>query len=541
MRKFTLVASLLLTAMTTFADSKFGNWTLNGSETTLENYACWRSYTGTTESSLSNQVVTTSDGEQVVTGYGAAGYSMQSLIKKTGANGWTKTLSAAEITSVVADNAGGVYVTGNFGTTLSIGDQTLKGYADPEGSYNHCTAFVAHYDKAGNVLAAKAIAPVINEDVKAKYEYYGKQGNSVYCTSSKILLDGTTPYVVLNFTDKLTSADGEKTVVSGNYAYDYYGMVAAGSTRSVTVAQLDAETLGIKDFVFTAKGNDFSDATNYGTDVTSAAVTISDGVLYAAATFKGNGCANGNVQGLKTDLLPLDITCSGGSSKATVMVSENLSTYAFSRKLFNGTYDWNVDGKGDNLVKDLHCVGNNLYLVGTSTGTSLFDEEKKTVGNTDVFVARLAKSSSFGVYWVALSGVAEGDGNVEKVTASTVSGDMIYVSAYTGNEPNPSYVKLSKPYFWAFNYKRGATESIASTEYVTGLAAGSAANQLYISSYKNETDALNFGLYTSTATSISSAKADKVQDTKIYNLQGQRLAAPVKGQINIVNGKKVIF
>lgn len=43
-----------------------------------------------------------------------------------------------------------------------------------------------------------------------------------------------------------------------------------------------------------------------------------------------------------------------------------------------------------------------------------------------------------------------------------------------------------------------------------------------------------------TATSIQSIKANAAGKVEIYNLQGQRLAAPVKG-INIVNGKKIIF
>lgn len=43
-----------------------------------------------------------------------------------------------------------------------------------------------------------------------------------------------------------------------------------------------------------------------------------------------------------------------------------------------------------------------------------------------------------------------------------------------------------------------------------------------------------------TATSIQSIKANADGKVEIYNLQGQRLVAPVKG-INIVNGKKIIF
>ena len=41
-------------------------------------------------------------------------------------------------------------------------------------------------------------------------------------------------------------------------------------------------------------------------------------------------------------------------------------------------------------------------------------------------------------------------------------------------------------------------------------------------------------------TAIECVSVNHTSDYSIYNLNGQRLSAPVKGQINIINGKKVI-
>ena len=41
-------------------------------------------------------------------------------------------------------------------------------------------------------------------------------------------------------------------------------------------------------------------------------------------------------------------------------------------------------------------------------------------------------------------------------------------------------------------------------------------------------------------TAIECVSVNHTSDYSIYNLNGQRLSSPVKGQINIINGKKVI-
>ena len=42
------------------------------------------------------------------------------------------------------------------------------------------------------------------------------------------------------------------------------------------------------------------------------------------------------------------------------------------------------------------------------------------------------------------------------------------------------------------------------------------------------------------ATAITSVTADKVKDYKMYNIAGQRISTPIRGQIYIMNGKKYI-
>ena len=94
---------------------------------------------------------------------------------------------------------------------------------------------------------------------------------------------------------------------------------------------------------------------------------------------------------------------------------------------------------------------------------------------------------------------------------------------------------------YVVDLEKAKIESVKAGEFVTGLAAGSQTGEFYVASFEGGKTNLNFGLYTTSTTGISSVKADKAGEVKIYNLQGQRLSAPQKGQICIVNGKKVKF
>lgn len=541
MKKFTLAVSMLcMTALSSFADSKFGSWTLNGEETKLENYTFWGASYNTLKPGIANQTVVTSDGAQVVTGYSLSMMTgmQQAIITKTGANGWTRSIASAEITAAVADNAGGIYVAGVFGSSLTIGDKSLTGYKDSEN--NKCASFIAHYDKDGNLQAANSIVPSLNKEIAEKYEYYGQGANSVYAQVNQLLTDGTNTYAVVAFTDILSTADGSKTNVSGNYYYDYYGYMFGGSTKSYTVAKLD-DNLSISDFVFTVKGNDYSDPTNYGCDAYSTVATIADSHLYVATTFKGNGSANGNLIAGQNDPVKLSIKLNEGGCKASVLADVNLSDMAMNYKLYDGNYTWDSDGKGENAFKAIYANGDNLILTGSSTGSSLFDETKTAKGSADVFVASV-KKADFSTDWTALSGVEENGEELELANASTINGDKVYVGSLTAEVANGSSYTLKAPYLYAVDTKTGEMQSVATTEYVASMAAASEAGQIYVSSFANQTTTVNLGLYnTRNATGISGVKAEQTGDMKIYNLQGQRLSAPVKGQINIINGKKVVY
>ena len=57
-----------------------------------------------------------------------------------------------------------------------------------------------------------------------------------------------------------------------------------------------------------------------------------------------------------------------------------------------------------------------------------------------------------------------------------------------------------------------------------------------VAGVKNVTD---YSLDGVTPVSISDVRSAQTADSRIYNLQGQLLAAPQKGAINIIGGKKV--
>ena len=73
----------------------------------------------------------------------------------------------------------------------------------------------------------------------------------------------------------------------------------------------------------------------------------------------------------------------------------------------------------------------------------------------------------------------------------------------------------------------------------TGLFAVGVGKGNAITAYTAESQALPITI-TGTSTSIA-APSSSCGTLTIYNMQGQRLNAPQKGQINIVNGKKVLL
>lgn len=533
MRKFTLVASLLLTAMTTFADSKFGNWTLNGSENVMTNgvYSLAAgSNTVAYAESLSSQISITSDGSQVVASYGA-GYT---TLAKYGATSWTKNI-AGTIASVIADNEGGVYVAGSFAKTLTLGDKKINGYDDSDGG--KCSTFFAHFDKDGNVTALNSVVPSIDQELKDmdQYGYYSK----VQCNPEQILnVDGKL-YAALNFTSVITNADKSESLTAGSYTG--YGCV---STQTLAIVTLNSN-LGVDKFLYVLSG---PKRASLGADIQSSKFAIADGFLYVVSQVSGYDYQGlfGQVENQKAYTFNLGTQVNYGTAKGYVLSKINLQDNSLQVNPYVGEYDWANECNEQRNIQSVYSVGDNLAVVGDFTGKNSFDLTKSSVGGSDVFVALIGKSD-FAVKSFVQDGIDEGkktDTNywVNNCTASTLSDGKLYIAGVSGvSEAYSSTRYLKDKALYVVNIDKGTIENVKAGEFVTGLASGSKANQIYISSFEGGKTDLNFGLYTSTATSISSAKADKVQDTKIYNLQGQRLAAPVKGQINIVNGKKVIF
>lgn len=535
MKKFTLVASMLcMTALTTFADSKFGNWTLNGSENVV-NGGVYSVMAGSDiaayESSMSSQIATTSDGGQVVASFGTT----SATLAKFGTTSWTKTIGGT-VSSVIADNDGGVYVAGSYAKTITLGDKTLEGYDDGEGS--KWSTFFAHFDKDGNVTAANSVVPTIDQALK------DQDINGVYsvvsCNPEQIALVDGKIYVALTFTSVISNADKSESLTAGSYTG--YGLA---STKTLTIATLNAD-LGVDHFLFVLSGAKNAKLSSH---IQSSKFAVSGNHLYIASQIYGYTNEGFYLQLENQNAVTFDLgtEVNFGTAKGYVLTDINLADKSFTYKPYVGKYDWQVDCSEERSIKSVNVVGDNILVAGDFTGLNSFDLTKSATGGSDVFVASFKKSDC-SLNWIAMDGKDEGkktdyDPWVNNMTSSAIVGDKMYVSGAAGYTSAYSSARyLNGASLYAVDLNNGTMEAISANEYVTGLAAGTTNNQIYVSSFEGGKTALNLGLYTiGGGSGISGVKAEKVSDTKIYNLQGQRLSAPVKGQINIVNGKKVMF
>lgn len=351
-------------------------------------------------------------------------------------------------------------------------------------------------------------------------------------------VDGTL-YAALNFTGIITNADKSESVTAGSYTG--YGCV---STQTLAIVTLNAD-LGVDKFLYVLSGPKRAD---FGANLQSSKFTVADGKLYVVSQAIGYDYQNfyGQVEKQDAKTFNLGTEVNFGTAKGYVLSVVNLSDKSLDIVPFAGQYDWNVDCSEQRNIKAVYSVGDQLAVVGDFTGKNSFDLSKSAVGGSDVFVALLGKSD-FKVKALLQDGVDEGERTsddlwVNDCTASVLADGKLYLASNTGvNSVYSASRYINDKSLYVVDLEKAKIESVKAGEFVTGLAAGSQTGEFYVASFEGGKTNLNFGLYTTSTTGISSVKADKAGEVKIYNLQGQRLSAPQKGQICIVNGKKVKF
>ena len=437
---------------------------------------------------------------------------------------------------------GGAYIGGNFVGTLTLpgieGDIVLNATAD-YGS--KVSAYVAHINKEGKILAATALNSSANQEMVEKYpETFDK--TSGYCNINKLAFVDGKLYAGLMFANVLTSADGSKSVSSSTYDSSSWGG-GVGCDDAYTVAEINPATMGVSNFpILFDGGGTYSDASYFGLNVKSANFVVDGSKLYLAASV--NGFVNKGalfVNGQKVTTPSFDYN--EGNINDYLVAKIDLANSDTQSQVFDGKYTYTNVG-GESGIGDLQFVNGDLWISGAFRQNLPFDNSIKAVGNTDLFAVSL-NPADLTVKKTFTSGYDEttvGSDSKEYFSLFVSPKDILGISGYVGAQGDYSFNK-QLPIAWTVE---GITTSetnsdVDATEgknYITGSLVDKD-NVVYYAWMTNNLFNYYYKYDTDESTAVKNIEAATIsKDDVIYNLQGMKLRAPQKG-LNIVNGKKV--
>lgn len=499
-------------------------------------------------SQIATPMAVTSEGNVVVTSTMINGQSLGSFVAMSSPElsntpTWKVDIKGGSIiNAILADQAGGVYIGGDFNEKITLGGITLTGKKSENAEKTN--AFVAHISKEGKVLAAYAFVSTPNAEMVNKFNTYS-QGDKVYCKLNSLAIADSKLYAGLIFTDVLSNAAGDAKVTSGTWNLSGWGM-GVGSDADFVAVELDAETMQAKTFpvVFGGKG-DYTDPSYQGIDAKSAKMASDGSNLYLVASVNGFYSkaallVNGEVKDEPS------FSYAGGIN-AFYVASVNLSNNASSTKVYDGKYGW-VSGASSLVepgVSSLTVKGDDLYIGGSFIQTFPFDTNVKAVGNTDIFFVSL-KKGDLSVQKAFASGYDEksaGNDNEEKFSGFAIDGTQL--SVYGGvasrlDVYSPS--TLSTPLSFTADMASATGLTAGSAEqYTTGAVLSAAGKYTYTSLLNAAQTSVSYQYTENTSNGVQQLVVDKAdKDNAVYNLQGMKLRAPQKG-LNIIGGKKVVI
>lgn len=497
-------------------------------------------------SQIATPMAVTSEGNVVVTSTMINGQSLGSFVAMSSPElsntpTWKVDIKGGSIiNAILADQAGGVYIGGDFNEKITFGGITLTG---KKSDYAEKTnAFVAHISKEGKVLAAYAFVSTPNAEMVEKFSTYS-QGDKVYCKLNSLAIADGKLYAGLIFTDVLSNAAGDAKVTSGTWNINGWGV---GSDADFVAVELDAGTMQAKSFpvVFGGNGN-YTDASYMGIDTKSAKMASDGSNLYLVASV--NGYYSKAALQVNGEVKDEPSFKSAGGINAFYVASVNLSNNTSSTKVYDGKYGW-VSGASSLVepgVASLTVKGDDLYIGGSFFQTFPFDTNVKAVGNTDIFFVSL-KKGDLSVQKAFASGYDEksaGNDNEEKFSGFAIDGTQL--SVYGGVASKKDFYSpstLSTPLNFTADMASATDLTAGSAEqYTTGAVLSADGKYTYASLLNADQTSVSYQYTENTSNGVQQLVVDKAdKDNAVYNLQGMKLRAPQKG-LNIIGGKKVVI
>ena len=497
-------------------------------------------------SQIATPMAVTSEGNVVVTSTMINGQSLGSFVAMSSPElpntpTWKVDIKGGSIiNAILADQAGGVYIGGDFNEKITLGGITLTGKKSENAEKTN--AFVAHISKEGKVLAAYAFVSTPNAEMVNNFNTYS-QGDKVYCKLNSLAIAEGKLYAGLIFTDVLSNAAGDAKVTSGTWNMSGWGM-GVGSDADFVAVELDAETMQAKAFpvVFGGNGN-YTDASYMGIDTKSAKMVSDGSNLYLVASV--NGYYSKAALQVNGEVKDEPSFKSAGGINAFYVSSINLSNNTSSTKVYDGVYSFGGSGLVEPGVASLTVKGDDLYIGGSFIQTFPFDTNVKAVGNTDIFFVSL-KKSDLSIQKALASGYDEksaGDDNEEKFSGFAIDGTQL--SVYGGVASKKDFYSpstLSTPLSFTADMASATGLTAGSAEqYTTGAVLSADGKYTYTSLLNAAQTSVSYQYTENTSNGVQQLVVDKAdKDNAVYNLQGMKLRAPQKG-LNIIGGKKVVI
>ncbi len=407
-------------------------------------------------------------------------------------------LGQCTINAMTCDADGTLYVAGNY-TDASLTLSGTSGSKILAGDASKASAFVAKVSTDG--VFTEAISFVPTATIPEGYENWCELG--IY--PNKIVIDANKVLVSCMF-----KGDVAELGWLGSYVDAY--MMAYMDNRSGGIFMLDKANLSNPSSVATIQHTglivnqmmdeiqDYPDAIDF---------IVYEGVPYLAFIGWGNLTLT-----TPAGSQAFNFEMAGGGNNEHAFVMANAAAPSMP-KVFHA--DPNSYGGAVYDLVDAAIAGENCILGGTFYGNFPLKPEITTDANTS-FVASI-KMADCSVNWTTPNTVAS------EATCMIVTGEEIKASSYAAT----------------YTLKTATGEVKADKTINYGFADADVYNDEFVSTIRaNGTSVVVFSPKMSPS-GIEAIKAAAVNgEAKIYNLNGQRVAAPQKG-LYIVNGKKAVI
>lgn len=414
------------------------------------------------------------------------------------------------IHALTTDADGNVYLLGTLaekvkfesvdGKTKTVEGMKIGGNFTP----NRRAAFVAKYDKGGNLKVVRTIEAATNYGIVTSETYYD---NLAQVQPTALAVSNGKVYVGLRH-------DGDVKIdnVAWNGRYNFaFGFMHADN-HSVGIMSMNADDLmgatSVADFG--AKEVLANDGTYCAMDVS---LTAANGTVYAA--FVGYGkLALTTAKG--TQDFTTEIT-EGTMPRVYVLASineSNVVTKAFTTK---------TDAEGDNYrVGPMALEGDKLFVSGVSAGNNPFNNDLQAVGARTLFVASL-NPTDLALNWVAGDAYDEGDVKhyAQGLFDMLVNNGEVFLAGYA--EKTSDHSLTAQLNYWVTadgTVKPAASDSIVSLAKNKDVVAviTNAKNQTTVSVYDKKN-----------VTGINEVVASKSERVAVYNLKGQYVGTTLDG------------